>query len=252
MKTIFRNSIITLAFGILSSLLISCSKNDSGQPQYKSILDLAADNSTSMIMKNLVDLLPDTLNLDESGLSILKNISEEEKLARDVYSALYEVWNEKIFYNISLAEDTHMNAVLTLLKTVGSADTIPGEPGIFSDPAVQQLYTDLVANGSVSLEEAFKTGALIEEMDIFDLRNAEAEITDENVIIVFDNLMKGSRNHLRAFTKQLTNLGVTYVPVYLTADEYNTITTSAAETGKMYRMNGHGRGFKGNGNCSNF
>ena len=41
---------------------------------------------------------------------------EEEKLARDVYAALYTKWNIGIFSNIGESEQTHMDAILQLLN----------------------------------------------------------------------------------------------------------------------------------------
>ena len=98
-----------------------------------------------------------------------------------------------------------------------------------------------MAKGSVSIEEAWKVGALIEEMDITDLTGYLIEVTNENIIMVFENLQKGSRNHLRAFNRQLVTLGLTYTPVYLSQDEYNLIVSSPNETGKLYQMNRNGR-----------
>ena len=115
------------------------------------------------------------------------------------------------------------------------------EPGKFTNSAFQLLYEELVAKGSVSIEEAWKVGALIEEMDITDLIESLNKVTDESIIMVFENLEKGSRNHLRAFTRQLNTLGLTYTPVYLSQDEYNQIISSPNETGKQYQMNRNGR-----------
>ena len=78
-------------------------------------------------------------------------------------------------------------------------------PGKFTNSGFQVLYEELVAKGSDSIEEAWKVGALIEEMDIKDLTEYLSEVTNENIIMVFENLQKGSRNHLRAFNRQLVN-----------------------------------------------
>ncbi len=164
-------------------------------------------------------------------------MKEEEKLARDVYTVLYQKWGSRIFYNISKAEEKHMNAVILLLKYYGSADTLVEETGIFTRPGFQTLYNDLVATGSASVEDAFKTGALIEEMDSKDLTDILESATNENIILVFENLLKGSRNHLRAFIRQLASLGISYIPVYISADEFEQIINSPMEKGKQYRMN---------------
>ena len=45
----------------------------------------------------------------------LQYMREEEKLARDVYLALYATWKMPVFSNIAASEQRHMDVVLTLL-----------------------------------------------------------------------------------------------------------------------------------------
>ncbi|MBL7970380.1 MAG: DUF2202 domain-containing protein [Prolixibacteraceae bacterium] len=241
-----RTSMKSLAIGSLAvaSLLVvsSCQKGDLGpdNAQYASVLAVAGDGVTSVIENNLKAAMIVTPTLTDAELASLLEMKEEEKLARDVYSALFEKWGQQVFSNISAAENNHLNAIVLLLNAYEVGNTAIGDAGVFSDPAVQALYADLVAKGSVSVEEAFKTGALIEEMDIRDLSGLLASTTNENVTMVFENLLKGSRNHLRAFNLQLQTLGLTYTPVYISADEFTRITTSPMEKGKQYKMQGNG------------
>ena len=60
-----------------------------------------------------------------------------------------------------------MDQVKLLLDRYGLADPAL-DPGKFSDPTLQALYDQLIAQGSVSLEEALKVGVLIEQTDIAD------------------------------------------------------------------------------------
>lgn len=258
-------SIVIGSFMIASLLAAtSCQKSDMNaeNPQYASVLNVSDDGTTSVIEDNLKSAMIETSALTDSELASLLKMKEEEKLARDVYSVLAQKWGNAIFSNISAAENNHLNAIVLLLTSYGATDTSVGGAGIFTDPAVQGLYDHLIAKASLSVEEAYKTGALIEEMDIKDLNESLTTTTNENVILVFDNLLKGSRNHLRAFNLQLTNLGLTYSPVFISQDEYTQIVTSAMEKGKQYRMNGQGnengkgkgqkgQGNKGNGTCIN-
>lgn len=251
---------------LIASLFVasSCQKDDMNAEniQYASVLSVSGDGTTSLIEANLKSALIETSDLTDSELASLLKMKEEEKLARDVYSVLAQKWGSQVFTNISAAENNHLNAIVLLLTSYGSTETSIGEAGIFADAEVQKLYNDLIAKASVSVEEAYKTGALIEEMDIKDLTSALSGTTNENVVLVFENLLKGSRNHLRAFNLQLTNLGLTYIPVFISQDEYTQIVTSAMEKGKQYRMNGQGngngkgkggkgQGSKGNGTCNN-
>ena len=56
-------------------------------------------------------------------------------------------------------------------------------------------------------------------------------VENENINVVFENLLRGSRNHLMAFNRQLENLGVEYVPVYITQEEFDQIVSTPNETG---------------------
>jgi hypothetical protein len=266
MKTSMK-SIVISGF-IAASLLVasSCQKDNMNAEniQYASVLSVLGDGTTSLIEANLKSALIETSDLTDSELASLLKMKEEEKLARDVYSALAQKWGSQVFINISKAENNHLNAIVLLLTNYGSAETSIDEAGIFADAAVQTLYNDLVAKASVSIEDAYKTGALIEEMDIKDLDEALVTTTNENVTLVFENLLKGSRNHLRAFNLQLTNLGIVYIPVYISQTDYSLIVNSSMEKGKQYRMNGQangqgkgkgkagkGQGNKSTGTCKN-
>lgn len=254
MKTSMKN--VVLSGFLVASLLVasSCQKDDinAENAQYASVLAVSGDGTTSVIEANLKSALIETSDLTDSELASLLKMKEEEKLARDVYAVLAKKWGSQIFTNISAAENNHLNAIVLLLKNYGSTETSIGQAGIFTDAAVQTLYNDLVAKASVSIAEAYKIGALIEEMDIKDLTEALSGTTNENVTLVFENLLKGSRNHLRAFNRQLTTLGIVYTPVYISQADYDLIVSSSMEKGKQYRMNGQGngqgKGKKGQGN----
>jgi hypothetical protein len=264
MKTSMKNLVI--GSFIVASLFVasSCQKDNMNaeNAQYASVLAVSSDGTTSVIEANLKSALITTSDLTSSELASLLKMKEEEKLARDVYSVLSQKWGSQVFTNISKAENNHLNAIVLLLTNYGSTETSIGEAGLFANAAVQTLYNDLVAKASVSVEEAYKTGALIEEMDIKDLDEALATTTNENVTLIFENLLKGSRNHLRAFNLQLTNLGIVYTPVYISQTDYSLIVTSPMEKGKQYKMQGKGngqgngkgqkgQGNKGNGTCKN-
>ena len=102
-----------------------------------------------------------------------------------------------------------------------------------------------VLNGTTSIEEAFKAGALIEEMDIRDLQDDLTKVSNENIRMVFENLYRGSRNHLRAFNRQLKASGLSYVPVYISPEQFNEIVNSPVEAGNRYRLNADRPCFRG-------
>ena len=186
-----------------------------------------AGSSAAGAWTNLSSATPGQLSTEEAAA--LLYMREEEKLAHDVYVTLYAQWSLPIFRSISQSEQTHADAVKTLLDRYGLSDPASSVVGVFADPVLQTLYNDLVARGSESLSEALKVGAAIEEIDILDLESRIAKTDKADIQKVFDNLMKGSYNHLRAFVSTLTTqTGETYQPQYLSPDAYQVILDGSA------------------------
>jgi hypothetical protein len=189
--------------------------------------------------------------VEAEGLAYMR---EEEKLARDVYLALYDQWGQPIFQNIAGSEQAHMDSILLLLEQAGLVDPAAGlAAGEFNNPLFQSLYDDLVARGSLSLVDALAVGAGIEELDIVDLEERLTQTGNENIIQVYTNLLSGSENHLRAFVSNLERQsGQQYQPVYLDQDAYQAILAGGAGQGAGNGGNGAGgNGAGGNGGGAN-
>ena len=99
---------------------------------------------------------------------------------------------------------------------------------------------------------------MIEELDIVDLREALLSVEHASLTRVYENLMRGSRNHLRSFVSFLAEEGATYEPQYLTQEEFDEIVSSPMERGNQRRFRGgfghghgegNGQGGQGNGEC---
>lgn len=65
-----------------------------------------------------------------------------------------------------------------------------------------------MAQGNTSVLDAYKVGAKIEDLDIFDLKNALINLDNQDIHIVYDNLTKGRLNNMRSFYKNLLNVGI--------------------------------------------
>ncbi|MEQ8703221.1 MAG: DUF2202 domain-containing protein [Phaeodactylibacter sp.] len=175
--------------------------------------------------------------LSEAEAGALVFMREEEKLARDVYLSLFERWETRVFSNIAKSEQQHMDAVLCLIEKYELQDPVGTNPtGVFQNENLQALYTTLTETGSESLEAAFIVGATIEDLDINDLNQEIATADNEDLIAVFNELNRGSRNHLRAFMKNLTNIGATYAPQYISEDLFAEITLSETERGSSLNL----------------
>jgi hypothetical protein len=170
-----------------------------------------------------------TLSTDEAA--DLTFMREEEKLARDTYLVLNDTWKLTVFANIAGSEQSHMDAILSLLKKYKlpdpAAKTLIGE---FTNPELQALYDALIANGLRSELEALKVGGIIEETDMQDIQAAIDESQQADIDAVYDNLLCGSRNHLRAFAANiLTKTGSPYAAQVLEQQEVDAILASPME-----------------------
>lgn len=177
-------------------------------------------------------------SLTDEQVAWLVHMREEEKLARDVYLTLGERWDVNVFHNIPRAEQRHMDAVGTLLQHYGLDDPIrpgaEGVVGVFTSAELSSLYDELVAQGQDSLGDALRVGAAIEELDIDDLNEALAALPGglpADIAQVYENLNRGSRNHLRAFVGQLRARGEAYEPSYLSAETVEQILAEPTERG---------------------
>jgi hypothetical protein len=161
----------------------------------------------------------------------LLHMREEEKIARDVYLQLAERWALRPFLNISGAEQAHMDAVAALLDHYGLPDPAAGLPvGRFRTPDFQALHDQLVARGLRSALDAIQVGLLIEELDLFDLAQAKSRTDQPEILAVYADLERGSRNHLRAFYRHLQQHRGEYVPQYMTLGDFEAVAWSEHES----------------------
>ena len=214
--------------------LVACGGGGSDSPAGGPPLLVDAEgNSTfdSTVLGTTIAALPvETLSAAESASLIF--MREEEKLAQDVYTQLGTVWGSqsRVFGNIARSEATHTEAIRQLLLRYTLADPAATlAAGVYQNASLQTLYTQLVAAGTPALVEALKVGAAIEEIDIIDLNKALLEIDNQDIVLVYQNLLKGSRNHLRAFVNALAGQGVTYAPQYMALADFQAIISTPME-----------------------
>ena len=210
------------------------------------VIDSSNQSSIADRSEHIFD--PDTAaELNTAEIEGLTYMREEEKLARDVYLALYDMWGVPIFQNIAGSEQAHMDSVLMLLDQYGLTDPAAGkDAGEFTNPLFQSLYEQLVEQGSLSQADALTVGATIEDLDIVDLEERLDQTDNEYIIQVYNNLLAGSENHLRAFVSNLERQsGEVFQPTYLDQDAYQAIINGATERGAD--SGGYGGGNGGNG-----
>jgi hypothetical protein len=163
----------------------------------------------------------------------LMYMREEEKLARDVYLTMFDAWGLAVFDNIAASEQTHTDSVKDMIEKYRLADPVVDDSvGVFVNQELATLYAQLIARGTQSALEALHVGAYIEEVDMVDLARASEATDNADIRQLYENLMSGSRNHLRAYVGQIENLGVVYEAQYLSQDEVDAIVDSPIERGR--------------------
>lgn len=236
---IMKNLLITSLFLISLPLTVACnstpnidqvSEGLSNQANIE-IETIDSDDAGSTATSSSTIVMNSALTeLEISDLSFMR---EEEKLAHDVYIYLYDRWGLNVFQNIADSEQTHTNTILALLNQYGIADPAEGlDIGQFNNPDLQELYNQLVQQGSASLAEAIKVGAAIEEIDILDLQETITHTNQANILLAYENLLQGSYNHLQAFANTLRQQsGETYQPQYLSTEDYQAIIDGTMGSG---------------------
>lgn len=186
---------------------------------------------TSDLPVEIVDAMDSPKSkLSQDLINTLAYMGNEERLAYDVYNALYEQYGTEQFTKIATnGEYKHITAVQELIQkyklsddvnftnidlpTLGymNTDIEDMDAGTYDIEAIQTLYDDLVTQGSTSEIDALKVGCIIEVVDVNDLNRdivlAESEGATD-IVTVFNFLRDGSYNHYWSFDKGLKNQGI--------------------------------------------
>ena len=237
MKTIKKIMLVSLILGGLS--IVGCTKSDvdlsSGDMMTMSDEEIKtmADNSDELSDGECINDFP-MEELSDFEVQALLTMREEEFLARDVYIHFYNLFDYRIFDQISQSEDKHTNAIKTLLDRYQiEYPAADHETGVFINSDLQALYNELLEMGELSGTEALKVGATIEDLDIFDLQKYfNNGVNNQDITFVFENLKRGSENHIRAFVRLLTKNNIEYTPQYISQEEFDLIISSTGNNGQ--------------------
>jgi len=189
--------------------------------------------------------------LDSTEVSHLTFMREEEKLARDVYLTLAELYpQQRVFNQIATrSEQTHTDLLRDRLDQFNLPDpnpetnNLPESLGVFTGNDwgwyFKEKYDLLTEKGKNSELDALYVGAFIEELDMQDIAvcpqimidhgfNSPCGLayTDEEALqSAYRSLISGSENHLRAYVGQIEAvIGVgNYKAQYLTQVEVDAI-----------------------------
>ncbi len=203
------------AFTLASSLLLGLTLPSQGKGNQK--------------LLTYINSLPKQ-TVDAKEKAELIKMRQEEKLARDVYQALFQKWKIQAFSNIAKAEQKHMDLVKLMLDRYSIKDPLTSDKiGAFTDPVFTNLFQTLVLVGYQSQALAELVGAFIEDLDIYDLDIALGLTDNRDINTVWQNLQRGSRNHMRAFYGLLKTQTILYPGIVLPLKRILAIVNSGWE-----------------------
>jgi hypothetical protein len=176
----------------------------------------------------------------EAGRALLFQI-DEERMARELYTALGAKWGLTPFTRIPQAEARH-ESVLRQLATRAGLALPTAVAGRFDDPEVQKRYDALLALGLESADSALRVGAYVEEVDIADLNTLIATTDSTALKDTATALKTASGHHLTAFVGSLQARGITYAPQVLAAEAYQASLNAEGRGQGRGREPGSGQG----------
>ena len=168
-----------------------------------------------------------TSTLDYNEKTHLEFMCQEEKLARDVYITLGTYYPESVvFGNIDDSEQRHMDSATAMVLKYGYPNPSTNDNvGVFTSEEYSYYFTEkfdeLTTSGANSELDAMYVGALIEELDMRDINMCPIVIVEtdngindisecgkiytdkEDIIRLYDNLLEGSTNHLKAYVENI-------------------------------------------------
>lgn len=140
-----------------------------------------------------------TAPLSEAEKATLLRMVDEERMARDIYTAAAELYPDAPqFANTASSEQRHYDSLVRLLGAYELA--VPSATvGEYSNAEVQGMYNDLSVRLTTSVDEAYAVGIAIEDADIADLKAAVTESDNVDLDTIYGNLLAGSERHLQSF-----------------------------------------------------
>jgi len=161
--------------------------------------------------------------LFEAEIEDLTYMREEEKLARDVYVLMHDLWTASIFDRIATSEQQHMDTMAKMVVKYNLPDPVLPGYGTFTDLYLQSKYDELIALGDESYVDGLYVGATIEEIDMIDIQYAIDVTSHIDLTTAYQHLLEGSKNHLRAYVGALAGQGVEYTPQYISQELFDAI-----------------------------
>ncbi|GBU08233.1 hypothetical protein AwDysgo_15640 [Bacteroidales bacterium] len=246
MKT--KHFLTTALMSISVMVFISCDKADeqdniNGQEANSTplaLLSVSAEGISTYAIDNICPLLTvtDPLNADE--IEFLSAMRQDEKLSRDLYASFAIAYpTTSQFARTAYAEANHVAAIEMWLSYYEITFPPLSAAGVFEDSDLQSAYDNLLAKGNTLLG-ALSVAAYLEEQNVASYSAVIPNSTNANIVLLLNNMVRASSNHLRAYVRIIIFWGETYSPVFIDQAAFDTIVNSAFGQGNMYAQCGAG------------
>ncbi|MCC6866474.1 MAG: DUF2202 domain-containing protein [Ignavibacteria bacterium] len=154
----------------------------------------------------------------------LEYMTQEEKLARDYASQMGTKYNSDFFNKVAAEKQDDLDKIKDILKSKNVDDPVKNdEAGIYKSDTFKDIYTRLTDSGNLNVNEAFKGGAEIAELQIKDLNKYLTSVSDKDIKDNYTELKKNAEKNLKSYVNQLSQKGIGYFPKHITADDFNKI-----------------------------
>jgi len=141
------------------------------------------------------------------------------RVANDVYKQLAKKWSSRVFSQIAISEERHYFYLMDLLEKYNMP--IPkNEVGFYNSAVLNSIYDNFMSHGMSSYMSALQVAAQFEEYDIVDLQEASERAEKPAIKRVYQYLINGSKNHLRALYRNIKRKNGSYEPVLLGKVEF--------------------------------
>jgi len=130
----------------------------------------------------------------------LAAVTEAEKLVHDLYSAFADTYGTPAFVQITKDETLRLAQARALMKRYAIADPTAGRAvGDFATASTQQLYNQLLTEGTASVDAADAAVVTLDARNSTDLKAATVGLTAPDVLQMYNDLLAATRRRLVMF-----------------------------------------------------
>ena len=158
-------------------------------------------------LESMISELP-AQELSAKEIRQLRYFLEAQKLLRDVYAKFYTRWHLHDFQKFKRTKHRQLQAWLHLFEKYDLSPALELQSfGLFSNNTLQKLYTNFTMTGRLSLFEALRTSATMEDLNIYTAFDFLGLTDNQDIKLTCRTMALTSRNNLQEITALLDSYG---------------------------------------------